>query len=91
MIRSRHENRKPFAPNVPKIPTRQHRCNKAIERGRLFGLRVELRAVDDEGDVNHLLIRRIGFLTQSVRQTALAMIRVPSDFVLELIFARSPG
>src|SRR5271165_1953118 len=29
MIRSRHENRKPFAPNAFKIPTRQHRCNKA--------------------------------------------------------------
>ncbi len=29
MIRSQHENRKPFAPNSLKIPTRQHRCNKA--------------------------------------------------------------
>jgi len=28
MIRSQHENRKPFAPNSLKIPTRQHRCNK---------------------------------------------------------------
>src|ERR1019366_3791155 len=31
MIRSQHENRKPFAPNSLKIPTRQHRCNKAAE------------------------------------------------------------
>jgi hypothetical protein len=29
MIRSQHENRKPFAANSLKIPTRQHRCNKA--------------------------------------------------------------
>jgi hypothetical protein len=28
MIRSQHENRKPFAPNSLKIRTRQHRCNK---------------------------------------------------------------
>jgi hypothetical protein len=28
MIRSRHENRKPFAPNFLKIQTHQHRCNK---------------------------------------------------------------
>src|ERR1019366_6242697 len=33
MIRSQHENRKPFAPNSLKIPTRQHRCNKATSRG----------------------------------------------------------
>ena len=32
MIRSRHENRKPFAPNFLKIPTHQHRCNKVISR-----------------------------------------------------------
>jgi hypothetical protein len=32
MIRSQHENRKPFAPNSLKIPTRQHRCNKAAYR-----------------------------------------------------------
>src|SRR5208283_5337952 len=29
MIRSQHENRKPFASNSLKSPTRQHRCNKA--------------------------------------------------------------
>jgi hypothetical protein len=34
MIRSQHENRKPFAPNSLKIPTRQHRCNKAPHRPR---------------------------------------------------------
>ena len=28
MIRSRHENRKPFAPNFLKILTHQHACNK---------------------------------------------------------------
>jgi hypothetical protein len=33
MIRSQHENRKPFAPNSLKIPTRQHRCNKAPSGG----------------------------------------------------------
>jgi hypothetical protein len=38
MIRSRHENRKPSAPNFPKIPTLQHRCNK-----------VAFRIVADEG------------------------------------------
>jgi hypothetical protein len=32
MIRSRHENRKPFAPNSLKIPTHQHRCNKVDRR-----------------------------------------------------------
>jgi len=32
MIRSRNENRKPFAPNFLKIPTRQHRCNKVARR-----------------------------------------------------------
>jgi transposase-like protein len=44
MIRSRHENRKPFAPNSLKIPTRQHRCNKAAkrhERGRWRNNRAE--------------------------------------------------
>jgi len=34
MIRSQHENRKPFAPNSLKIPTRQHRCNKAMQRSK---------------------------------------------------------
>ena len=29
VVRSQHENRKPFAPNALKIPTRQHHCNKA--------------------------------------------------------------
>jgi hypothetical protein len=29
MIRSQHQNRKPFAPNFLKVPTRRHRCNKA--------------------------------------------------------------
>jgi hypothetical protein len=35
MIRSQHENRKPFAPNSLKIPTRQHRCNKAAPRRQI--------------------------------------------------------
>ena len=34
MIRSRHENRKPFAPNFLKIPTHQHRCNKVTRSGQ---------------------------------------------------------
>jgi len=32
MIRSRNENRKPFAPNFLKIPTHLHRCNKVPDR-----------------------------------------------------------
>jgi methane/ammonia monooxygenase subunit C len=36
MIRSQHQNRKPFAPNSLKIPTRQHRCNKATAYVLLF-------------------------------------------------------
>jgi hypothetical protein len=42
MIRSQHENRKPFAPNSLKIPTRQHRCNKAVQGDNLEALKALL-------------------------------------------------
>jgi hypothetical protein len=49
MIRSQHENRKPFAPNSLKIPTRQHRCNKAAQ-----GAAAEIVAM---GTIGNALLR----------------------------------
>jgi hypothetical protein len=53
MIRSQHENRKPFAPNSLKIPTRQHRCNKVAnaQESKISSRRFILRLSDQPAEM----------------------------------------
>ena len=49
MIRSRRENRKPFAPAFLKIQTHQDRCNKVAPGGRPLRGNLVLRGCGDHG------------------------------------------
>jgi hypothetical protein len=76
MIRSRHENRKPFAPAFLKIQTHQHRCNKFAFRAKAecrrcadkFPLECRITATTSRTD----LARDTAILLESARaETAL--------------------
>ena len=74
--------------NLSQVQDGRQEIEMIIERVRLDRFWKKLRIMDDQRNVDHLFINRIGLLAHAVRQPSLAMIGQPNDdgFVREAGF-----